>query len=79
MKNLPIPIDPIQQIMAARNDVLTTIAHMQEFHGEDTKVIRVLANTVEALTLIQRWHMRNHYEIQNVMLKAADLKEGVNQ
>ena len=52
-------IDPILQIMKARNGLMTAIAHMQEFHGADREIIRALKNADKSINLIHRWYLRN--------------------
>lgn len=55
-------IDPIRQIMTARNNVLTTILYLKEFseNPENIEIIFGLEDALEALNLIQRWFMRNN-------------------
>lgn len=68
-------IDPILQIAIARNSALTTIAHLQEFHGEDyqdREIVMVLEDSVESLNLIQRWFIRNPDALLNNIFHSVE-------
>lgn len=59
------PIDPIKQLMNVRNNILTSMIYMQEFHGVDPEIIWALGSAVESINQIQCWYMRNPNVIQN--------------
>lgn len=67
-------IDPIGQLMQARNKLMNAVLYLKELPGIPGKsdTILELYETIESLNLIQRWFMRNSHVIDNDMFLNGD-------